>query len=189
MYIHPQMPQLNPLHQSLRLLDLPPTYRHWKYQSLSHWQVQGPSHFTGPVQPIPPHCPQCVCWGPVALVVVVLVVVVVVFVVVGGGVVVVFVVDVVSVVAGPPVAFAASTDETDVQAGFLPRLLSYSSAAPAPGNESGTQLYLSDRPQTVIPTQPATSRHEPTTLAKSLPWAASWAAEAGTLECRMSSSV
>lgn len=55
------------------------------------------------------------------------VVVVVVVVVPGGG------------TGGPPVAAAASTDEMDVQAGFLPKFSLYISAAPEPGNVFGTQ--------------------------------------------------
>lgn len=51
------------------------------------------------------------------------------------------------------------------------------------------QLYLSVKDQTVTPMQPSTSRQEPTTLAKSLPWVTRSDDDGGMLEWRMSISV
>lgn len=137
---------------------------------------------------MPPHWPQRVCSAPPAELVVVGAAAVVEVEVCTGGV-VVTVAKVLLLWGGLPVALAASTDEMEDHAGFLLKLLSKMRASPSPGNVSGIQLYLSVKDQTVTPMQPSTSRQEPTTLAKSLPWVARADDEAGSDECRMSSSV
>jgi hypothetical protein len=53
-------------------------------------------------------------------------------------------------VGGLPVAAAARTLETLVQAGFLLKYWSYMRASPVPGKVPGTQEYLSENPQTVL---------------------------------------